>query len=69
MTTHAEEMRDHSFNIKTDRSQYGRVYFVSQRTGATMSEVLRVCIDEGLLAAEQKLMREKRKKDEKKKLG
>jgi 23S rRNA maturation mini-RNase III len=57
MTTHADEVREHMLTFKTDRSQYGRVYFVSQRTGATMSEVLRVCIDEGLMAAEQKLMR------------
>ena len=54
-----EEVREYNFNVKTDRSQYGRVFFASKECGVSMSEFIRLCIEVGMVDVKSNLMRAK----------
>jgi hypothetical protein len=52
-----ENERIHNIWVRVTKKTYGKVYFTSQRTGASMSLIASMCIEKSLDEVENELKR------------
>jgi hypothetical protein len=57
-----KEFRVHDIWVRVSKTLYGKVYYASQRTGASMSFIGNMCIEKSLDEVENEIMRKGKKR-------
>jgi hypothetical protein len=60
--TDENELRVHSIWVRVSKTLYGKVYYASQRTGASMSFIGNMCIEKSLDEVESEIKKKGKKR-------